>query len=189
MVVEGAACRSPGNGNDLVVAQVPADLLDQLQATVVERKPRGSGRSSDTCWQKLGIASDGVAVLSSLERSARPFVDAQLQRRHSRSPPSAGIAGADRAGINRWSTIRALTDLELSQRPQRSRIPRNLKRLRGELVCGLNLPPQDAALLMHAGIATQPSAACSPNDSWQTGRLGGLGTKRLAAVDLRVASD
>ena len=101
----------------------------------------------------------------------------------------------DRAGINRWSTIRGLTDLELSQLARSGQASaRNLKRLRGmaNLVCGLNLPPQDAALLMHAGIATPSAlAACSPERLVrQTGRLErSLGTGRPAVVDLRVASD
>ena len=101
----------------------------------------------------------------------------------------------DRAGINRWSTIRGLTDLELSQLARSGQASaRNLKRLRGmaNLVCGLNLPPQDAALLMHAGIATPAAlAACSPERLVrQTGRLErSIGTGRPAVVDLRVASD
>ena len=101
----------------------------------------------------------------------------------------------DRAGINRWSTIRGLTDLELSQLARSGQASaRNLKRLRGmaNLVCVLNLPPQDAALLMHAGIATPAAlAACSPERLVrQTGRLErSLGTGRPAVVDLRVASD
>ena len=101
----------------------------------------------------------------------------------------------DRAGINRWSTIRGLTDLELSQLARSGQASaRNLKRLRGmaNLVCVLNLPPQDAALLMHAGIATPAAlAACSPERLvHQTGRLErSLGTGRPAVVDLRVASD
>ena len=101
----------------------------------------------------------------------------------------------DRAGINRWSTIRGLTDLELSQLARSGLASaRNLKRLRGmaNLVCVLNLPPQDAALLMHAGIATPAAlAACSPERLVrQTGRLErSLGTGRPAVVDLRVASD
>jgi len=101
----------------------------------------------------------------------------------------------DRAGIQRWSTIRSLTDLELSQLARSGHASaRNLKRLRGmaELICVLNLPPQDAALLMHAGIATPAAlAACSPERLVrQTGRLErSLGTKRPAVVDLRVASD
>ena len=101
----------------------------------------------------------------------------------------------DRAGINRWSRIRALTDLELSQLARSGQASaRNLKRLRGmaDLVCGLNLPPQDAALLMHAGIATPAAlASCSPERLVrQTGRLErSLGTSRPAVVDLRVAND
>ena len=101
----------------------------------------------------------------------------------------------DRTGINRWSTVCALTDLELSQLARSGQASaRNLKRLRGmaALVCGLDLPPQDAALLMHAGIATPSAlAACSPERLVrQTGRLErSLGTGRPAVVDLRVASD
>ena len=101
----------------------------------------------------------------------------------------------DRAGINRWPTIRGLTDLELSQLARSGQASaRNLKRLRGmaNLVCVLHLPPQDAALLMHAGIATPAAlAACSPERLVrQTGRLErSLGTGRPAVVDLRVASD
>ena len=100
----------------------------------------------------------------------------------------------DRAGINRWSTIRALTDLDLSQLARSGQASaRNLKRLRGmaALICDLNLPPQDAALLMHAGVATPAAlAACSPERLVrQTGRLErSLGTRRPAVVDLRVAS-
>ena len=101
----------------------------------------------------------------------------------------------ERAGIQRWSTIRFLTDLELSQIARSGHASaRNLKRLRGmaELICVLNLPPQDAALLMHAGIATPAAlAACSPERLVrQTGRLErSLGTRRPAVVDLRIASD
>ena len=101
----------------------------------------------------------------------------------------------DQAGIKNWSTIRGLTDLELSQLARSGQAsPRNLKRLRGmaDLVCSLGLPPQDAALLMHAGIATPAAlAACSPERLVrQTGRLErSLGTKRPAVVDLRIASD
>ena len=101
----------------------------------------------------------------------------------------------DRAGINRWTRIRDLTDLELSQLARSGHASaRNLKRLRGlaDLVCSLNLPPQDAALLMHAGIATPTAlASCTPERLVrQTGRLErSLGTKRPAVVDLRVAGD
>ena len=101
----------------------------------------------------------------------------------------------DLAGINRWSTVRSLTDLELSRLARSGQASaRNLKRLRGmaELVCVLDLPPQDAALLMHAGIATAAAlAACTPERLVrQTGRLErSLGTRRPAVVDLRVAGD
>ena len=101
----------------------------------------------------------------------------------------------DQAGINRWSTVRSLTDLELSRLARSGQASaRNLKRLRGmaELVCVLDLPPQDAALLMHAGIATAAAlAACTPERLVrQTGRLErSLGTRRPAVVDLRVAGD
>ena len=101
----------------------------------------------------------------------------------------------DRAGVKRWSTVCALTDLELSQLARSGQASaRNLKRLRGmaALICGLDLPPQDAALLMHAGIATPAAlAACTPERLVrQTGRLErSLGTKRPAVVDLRIAGD
>ena len=101
----------------------------------------------------------------------------------------------DQAGINHWSSIRDLTDLELSQLARSGQASaRNLKRLRGmaHLVCGLDLPPQDAALLMHAGIATPAAlAACSPERLVrQTGRLErSLGTKRPAVGDLEVGGD
>ena len=101
----------------------------------------------------------------------------------------------DRAGVKRWSTVCALTDLELSQLARSGQASaRNLKRLRGmaALICSLDLPPQDAALLMHAGIATPAAlAACTPERLVrQTGRLErSLGTKRPAVVDLRIAGD
>ena len=101
----------------------------------------------------------------------------------------------DRAGINHWSSICELTDLQLSQLARSGHASaRNLKRLRGmaDLICSLNLPPQAAALLMHAGIATPAAlAACTPERLVrQPGRLErSLGTKRPAVVDLRVAGD
>ena len=101
----------------------------------------------------------------------------------------------DRAGIKCWSSIRDLTDLQLSQLARSGQASaRNLKRLRGmaDLVCRLDLPPQDAALLMHAGIATPAALAAGTPERLvrQTGRLErSLGTKRPAVVDLRVAGD
>ena len=99
------------------------------------------------------------------------------------------------AGLKTWGQIRQLDEIRISRLAASGRASaRNLKRLRGmaDLVCGLGLPPQDAALLMHAGIATRAAlAACSPERLVrQTGRLErSLGTKRPAVVDLRVASD
>lgn len=98
-----------------------------------------------------------------------------------------------RAGITTWPAVQAIDELQLS-RLARSGLAsaRNLKRLRGiaTLVCALDLPPQDAALLMHAGIASIPAlASCTPERLVrQTGRLErSLGTRRQAVVDLNVA--
>ena len=100
-----------------------------------------------------------------------------------------------RAGITTWPAVQAIDELQLS-RLARSGLAsaRNLKRLRGiaTLVCALDLPPQDAALLMNAGIASIAAlASCTPARLVrQTGRLErSLGTRRLAVVDLNVARD
>ena len=100
-----------------------------------------------------------------------------------------------RAGITTWPAVQAIDELQLS-RLARSGLAsaRNLKRLRGiaTLVCVLDLPPQDAALLMHAGIASILAlASCTPERLVrQTGRLErSLGTRRQAVVDLNVAQD
>ena len=100
-----------------------------------------------------------------------------------------------RAGITTWPAVQAIDELQLS-RLARSGLAsaRNLKRLRGiaTLVCALDLPPQDAARLMHAGIASIPAlASCTPERLVrQTGRLErSLGTRRQAVVDLNVARD
>ena len=99
------------------------------------------------------------------------------------------------SGINNWAQLRALTDADLSRliRTGRSSV-RNLHRLRGmaTLICELGFAPQDAALLMHAGIANRDAlASCTPERLVrQTGRLErslGLGRSRPAAVDLRTA--
>ena len=97
------------------------------------------------------------------------------------------------AGIHSWENLRDLSDQALSRLVRLRRCSaRNLNRLRGmaSLVCDLDLPVQDAALLMHAGIATrQALAGCTPERLVrQTGRLErNLGTGRQAVVDLRVA--
>ena len=97
------------------------------------------------------------------------------------------------AGLNTWSALKALDDRTLSRLVRNGRASaRNLYRLRGMafLVCDLNLAPQDAALLMHAGIAScEALAACTPERLVrQTGRLErSLGVNRPTVVDLRLA--
>ncbi|AII43883.1 MAG: DUF4332 domain-containing protein [Cyanobacteriota bacterium] len=99
------------------------------------------------------------------------------------------------AGIDTWPDLRDLSDLELSRLVRTGRSSaRNLHRLRGMavLVCDLELAPQDAALLMHAGIASASALAkCTPERLVrQTGRLErSLGSGRRAVVDLRVAQN
>ena len=99
------------------------------------------------------------------------------------------------AGIDTWPDLRDLSDLELSRLVRTGRSSaRNLHRLRGMavLVCDLELAPQDAALLMHAGIASASALAkCTPEQLVrQTGRLErSLGSGRRAVVDLRVAQN
>ena len=100
-----------------------------------------------------------------------------------------------RAGITTWPAVQAIDELQLSRLASSGLASaRNLKRLRGiaTLVCALDLPPQDAALLMHAGIASISAlASCTPERLMrQTGRLErSLGTRRQAVVDLNVARD
>ena len=100
-----------------------------------------------------------------------------------------------RAGITTWPEVQAIDELQLSRLAQSGLASaRNLKRLLGiaTLVCALDLPPQDAALLMHAGIASISAlASCTPERLMrQTGRLErSLGTRRQAVVDLSVARD
>ena len=97
------------------------------------------------------------------------------------------------AGIHSWQSLRELSDQKLSRLVRVGRCSaRNLHRLRGMagLVCDLDLPAQDAALLMHAGIASREAlAGCTPERLVrQTGRLErNLGTGRPAVVDLNVA--
>ena len=61
------------------------------------------------------------------------------------------------AELDNWQALCQLGDLQLSQIVRKGRSSaRNLHRLRGmaALVCELDIAPQDAALLMHAGIAS-----------------------------------
>ena len=96
-------------------------------------------------------------------------------------------------GINSWGQLKRLDDTEISRMVRQGRSSaRNFKRLRGiaTLVCDLDLEPQDAALLMHSGIATVPALAGSTPERLvrQTGRLErSLGSGRRAVVDLKLA--
>ena len=99
----------------------------------------------------------------------------------------------DVAGINDWRQLRELDETQLSRLARSGRAsPRNLKRLRAiaGLVCDLDLAPPDAALLMHAGIASRAALAATTPERvvQQTGRLErSLGTGRAAVVDLATA--
>ena len=99
----------------------------------------------------------------------------------------------DAAGINDWRQLRDLDEAQLSRLARSGRAsPRNLKRLRAiaGLVCDLDLAPPDAALLMHAGIASRAALAATTPERvvQQTGRLErSLGTGRPAVVDLFTA--
>ncbi len=96
-------------------------------------------------------------------------------------------------GITTWEELRALSDQDVSRFARSGRASaRNLRRLRGmaDLVCCLQLAPADAALLMHAGIATVPAlAAATPQVVvTRTGRLERqLRSGRPPVVDLAVA--
>ena len=64
------------------------------------------------------------------------------------------------AGITTWIELKGLKDNKINQLVKEGRSTTvNLKRLRGiaELVCEIELTPQDAALLMHSGLATVSS--------------------------------
>ena len=97
------------------------------------------------------------------------------------------------AELDNWQALSQLGDLQLSQIVRKGRSSaRNLHRLRGmaALVCELDIAPQDAALLMHAGIASSAAlAACTPERLVrQTGRLErSLGSGRRPVVDLCIA--
>ena len=96
-------------------------------------------------------------------------------------------------GINSWGDLKALDDQQISRMVRQGRSSvRNFNRLRGiaTLVCDLNLAPQDAALLMHAGIASVAVLASSTPERLvrQTARLErALGSGRRAVVDLSLA--
>ena len=99
----------------------------------------------------------------------------------------------EQAGLDQWEQLRDLSDIQLSRLCRSGQASaRNLKRLRAiaAMVCDLDLAPQDAALLMHAGIATRAALAGATPERLvhQTGRLErSLGTGRPAVVDLSTA--
>ena len=79
-------------------------------------------------------------------------------------------------GIDTWRAIKDLNVQELQELTKGSLATiRNLKRLRGiaVLVCDLKLKPEEAALLMHSGIATISALAeASPQEVLnKTGRF------------------
>ena len=97
------------------------------------------------------------------------------------------------SGITTWGQLQALDALQISRLAASGRASaRNLRRLQGmaDLACALDLAPQDAALLMHAGLATVTAiAAASPQDLiTRTGRLERqLRSGRPPVVDLVLA--
>ena len=99
----------------------------------------------------------------------------------------------EQASLDQWEQLRDLSDIQLSRLCRSGQASaRNLKRLRAiaAMVCDLDLAPQDAALLMHAGIATRAALAGATPERLvhQTGRLErSLGTGRPAVVDLSTA--
>ena len=97
------------------------------------------------------------------------------------------------SGITTWGELEALDELQISRLAASGRASaRNLRRLKGmaELGCALDLAPQDAALLMHAGLATVAAiAGSSPQELvTRTGRLERqLRSGRPPVVDLALA--
>ena len=97
------------------------------------------------------------------------------------------------AGLTTWGQVRELDEVRISRLAASGRATaRNLKRVKGmaDLVCALDLAPADAALLMHAGLATVAAiAGSSPQDVVnRTGRLERqLRSGRPPVVDLTVA--
>jgi len=97
------------------------------------------------------------------------------------------------SGITTWGGVQNLSELQISRLAASGRASaRNLRRLKGmaELGCCLDLAPADAALLMHAGLATVAAVAgASPPDLvTRTGRLERqLRSGRPPVVDLALA--
>jgi len=97
------------------------------------------------------------------------------------------------SGITTWGELQALDELQISRLAASGRASaRNLRRLKGmaDLACSLDLAPQDAALLMHAGLATVTAiAGATPQELvTRTGRLERqLRSGRPPVVDLALA--
>ena len=97
------------------------------------------------------------------------------------------------SGITTWGELQALDELRISRLAASGRASaRNLRRLKGmaDLACDLDLAPQDAALLMHAGLATVTAiAGATPQELvTRTGRLERqLRSGRPPVVDLALA--
>ena len=97
------------------------------------------------------------------------------------------------SGITTWGELQALDEMRISRLAASGRAsPRNLRRLKGmaDLACSLDLAPQDAALLMHAGLATVTAIAGSTPQELvtRTGRLERqLRSGRPPVVDLALA--
>ncbi len=97
-------------------------------------------------------------------------------------------------GFNTWLSVKKLKDSEITELAQKGRsTTHNLNRLRGiaTLICDINLSQADAALLIHAGIASAKAlAALNPQELIQaTGRLERqLNTHRNPVVDLSKAN-
>ena len=93
-------------------------------------------------------------------------------------------------GINNWLELKSLNDEELFGIVQKSRAStRNLIRLRGmaTLICEINISQIEAALLLHAGIASITAlASMTPSELiHKTSRLERqLRTERKPYVDL-----
>jgi hypothetical protein len=85
-------------------------------------------------------------------------------------------AALEQAGCHDWPALARMQDRQLAglATSAGASLP-TLVRLRGQarLVVELDLPPGQAALLLHAGIPDRPSlAAADPQQLWrQTGRL------------------
>ena len=97
------------------------------------------------------------------------------------------------SGITTWGELQALDELQISRLAASGRASaRNLRRLKGmaDLACDPDLAPQDAALLMHAGLATVTAIAGSTPQELvtRTGRLERqLRSGRPPVVDLALA--